>query len=64
MLSSAVFLKKTAPCTPLKSSREFLIRSKYSKHDIAFRGLMNCAHDGCMLTGELKKQKYVYYRSD
>jgi len=27
MLSSAVFLKKTAPCTPLKSSREFLIRS-------------------------------------
>jgi site-specific DNA recombinase len=37
-------------------------RPKYSKHDIAFRGLMNCAHDGCMLTGELKKQKYVYYR--
>lgn len=37
-------------------------RPKYSKHEIAFRGLMNCAHDGCMLTGELKKEKYVYYR--
>ena len=37
-------------------------RPKYSKHEIAFRGLMNCAHDGCMLTGELKKGKYVYYR--
>jgi site-specific DNA recombinase len=37
-------------------------RPKYSKHDIAFRGLTNCAHDGCMLTGEVKKEKYVYYR--
>lgn len=37
-------------------------RPKYSKRDIAFRGLMNCAHDGCMLTGEIKKEKYVYYR--
>ncbi len=36
-------------------------RPKYSKHETAFRGLMNCAHDGCMLTCELKK-KYVYYR--
>jgi site-specific DNA recombinase len=23
---------------------------------------MNCAHDGCMLTGDIQKQKYVYYR--
>ncbi|MGB8479616.1 MAG: zinc ribbon domain-containing protein [Acidobacteriaceae bacterium] len=37
-------------------------RPKYSKREIAFRGLMNCAYDGCMLTGELKKEKYVYYR--
>jgi site-specific DNA recombinase len=37
-------------------------RPKYSKREIAFRGLMNCAHDGCMLTGEVKKEKYVYYR--
>jgi site-specific DNA recombinase len=30
-------------------------RPKYSKREIAFRGLMNCAHDGCMLTGGVKK---------
>jgi site-specific DNA recombinase len=37
-------------------------RPKYSKRDIAFRGLMNCANDGCMLTGDVQKEKYVYYR--
>jgi len=29
---------------------------KYSKQEIAFRGLMNCGYDGCMLTGEIKKR--------
>lgn len=37
-------------------------RPKYSKHDIAFRGLLTCAHDDCTVTAELKKNKYVYYR--
>lgn len=37
-------------------------RPKYSKRDVAFRGLMNCAYDGCMLTGDVQKEKYVYYR--
>jgi site-specific DNA recombinase len=37
-------------------------RSRYQKHDIAFRGLLTCAHDGCTVTGEVKKSKYVYYR--
>ena len=37
-------------------------RPKYSKREIAFRGLMNCGYDGCMVTGEIQKQKYVYYR--
>ncbi len=37
-------------------------RPKYSKREIAFRGLMTCAHDGCMLTGDVQKEKYVYYR--
>jgi site-specific DNA recombinase len=37
-------------------------RPKYSKREIAFRGLMNCAYDGCMLTGDVQKEKYVYYR--
>jgi site-specific DNA recombinase len=37
-------------------------RPKYSKREVAFRGLINCAHDGCMLTGDVQKEKYVYYR--
>ena len=37
-------------------------KPKYSKHAIAFRGLLTCAHDDCTVTGELKKGKYVYYR--
>ena len=37
-------------------------RPKYSKREIAFRGLMNCAYDGCTLTGDVQKQKYAYYR--
>ena len=37
-------------------------KPKYRKQTIAFRGLLRCAHDGCTVTGELKKGKYVYYR--
>jgi hypothetical protein len=37
-------------------------RPKYSKREIAFRGLMQCAYDGCTLTGDIQKEKYVYYR--
>jgi len=37
-------------------------RPKYSKRDVAFRGLMSCAHDGCMLTGDVQKEKCAYYR--
>jgi site-specific DNA recombinase len=37
-------------------------RPKYRKHEIAFRGLLTCAHDDCTVTAELKKNKYVYYR--
>ncbi len=37
-------------------------RPKHSKREIAFRGLMTCAHDDCMLTGDVQKEKYVYYR--
>ncbi len=35
---------------------------KHSKREIAFKGLLNCAYDGCMLTGDVQKQKYIYYR--
>ena len=37
-------------------------KGKYGKHDIAFRGLLSCAHDHCTMTTEKKKGKYVYYR--
>jgi len=37
-------------------------RGKYRKHDIAFRGMLSCAHDDCTITGDVKKEKYVYYR--
>jgi site-specific DNA recombinase len=56
---------------PLVSSRLFenvqaAIRGhnkgKYRKHDIAFRGMLACAHDHCTVTAEVKKGKYVYYR--
>lgn len=31
------------------------------KHDFAFSGLVNCGHCGCLLVGEIKKGKYIYY---
>jgi site-specific DNA recombinase len=37
-------------------------RPKYAKREVALRGLMNCAYDGCMLTGDVQKEKYIYYR--
>jgi hypothetical protein len=37
-------------------------KPKYRKHEFAFRGLLRCAHDGCTITAERKKGKYVYYR--
>jgi site-specific DNA recombinase len=37
-------------------------KPKYLKHNFAFAGLLTCAHDGCTVTTELQKGKYVYYR--
>ncbi len=37
-------------------------KPKYRKHSFAFAGLLTCAHDGCAVTTELQKGKYVYYR--
>src|ERR1700758_375162 len=37
-------------------------KPKYRRHDFAFAGLLTCAHDGCTVTTELQKRKYVYYR--
>ena len=36
-------------------------RPRYSKHVMAFRGMLTCAHDNCAVTAEIKKNKYVYY---
>jgi site-specific DNA recombinase len=36
-------------------------RPKYGKQEIAFRGMLTCAHDDCAVTGEIKKGRYVYY---
>jgi hypothetical protein len=34
-------------------------RPRYSKREIAFRGLTTCANDDCMLTGDVQKQRHV-----
>ncbi len=36
-------------------------RPKYRKHEFAFSGLLRCAYDHCLVTAELKKNRYVYY---
>lgn len=37
-------------------------KAKHRKHAFPFAGLLKCAHDGCTVTAELQKSKYVYYR--
>jgi site-specific DNA recombinase len=37
-------------------------RPKQKKHDFAFGGLLRCAYDNCMVTAEIKKNRYTYYR--
>jgi site-specific DNA recombinase len=37
-------------------------RPRHRKHNFAFAGLLRCAHDGCTVTTELQKGRYVYYR--
>lgn len=36
-------------------------KTRRVKHDFAYTGLVHCGHCGCLLVGELKKGKYVYY---
>lgn len=38
-------------------------RRKKRKHDFAFSGLIQCGYTGGSLVGDLKKEKYVYYRA-
>src|SRR5207253_5322686 len=39
-----------------------IYKSKFRKHNFAFAGLLRCAHDGCIVTTELQKGRYIYYR--
>ena len=36
-------------------------KTRKVKHDFAFTGLIHCGHCGCLMVGELKKGRYVYY---
>ncbi len=36
-------------------------KTRKVKHDFAYTGLVHCGHCGCLLVGELKKARYVYY---
>jgi site-specific DNA recombinase len=37
-------------------------KPRHRKHNFAFAGLLRCAYDGCTVTTELQKGRYVYYR--
>jgi site-specific DNA recombinase len=36
-------------------------KTRKVKHDFPFTGLVHCGHCGCLLVGEMKKGRYVYY---
>jgi site-specific DNA recombinase len=36
-------------------------KTRRVKHEFALSGLVHCGHCGCLLVGELKKGRYVYY---
>jgi len=36
-------------------------RTRRVRHDFAYTGLVHCGHCNCMMVGEVKKRKYVYY---
>jgi site-specific DNA recombinase len=37
-------------------------KPKYRKHEFPYRGLLTCAYDNCLVTAEIKKARYTYYR--
>jgi site-specific DNA recombinase len=36
-------------------------RTRKVKHEFGYTGMVHCGHCGCLLVGELKKGRYVYY---
>lgn len=45
----------------VQNKRKYAGSPKKIKHDFIYSGMIHCAHCGCMLVGEIKKQKYIYY---
>ncbi len=37
-------------------------RAKKAEHAFPFSGLLSCGHCGCALVGDIKKERYIYYR--
>lgn len=36
-------------------------RPGFRRHDFAFAGLVSCGHCGCLLTGQIQKERLIYY---
>jgi DNA invertase Pin-like site-specific DNA recombinase len=45
----------------VQHKRKALENPKKIKHDFTYSGIIKCSHCGCLLVGEIKKQKYIYY---
>lgn len=45
----------------VQNKRKALDKPKKIKHNFIYSGLIKCSHCGCVLVGEIKKQKYIYY---
>ena len=45
----------------VQNKRKYSSTPKRIKHNFLYSGLIHCAHCGCMLVGEIKKKKYIYY---
>ena len=42
--------------------RRATTKRRRDKHDLTYWGLVDCSHCGCAVVGEVKKERYVYYR--
>lgn len=46
----------------VQSTMGYVKTPHLAKRQLTYRGLMTCAHCGCTITGETKKNRYTYYR--
>ena len=45
----------------VQNKRKAVENPKKQTHDFTYSGLIKCSHCGCLLVGEIKKGKYIYY---